>query len=548
MLPDQLPIADRGALDFERDLHVEARSVVGRSPQPQNAFEVAVVLETSGYDDEAARATGARDVFDLAQRVLALTDLYTLPQDADGDVDAAEPATAAHGTGSLQESRLSTPLIARCVFYSVPWILAIVALGVSRVSFWSTITTLQFSSAISLALFAALVVTGAFIQAFARRGTFYALQGNGPLLWWATRWTLGAGGVVIAAVDGALYLVLQYGLEAYTPASDRAFLWFGLSIGAMLLAFAPIFMARAFGYVAVAAGAGAAFVTLGGEWITRGQFVYPYAAMRVQLASIWLVVLLAVAFDIRVLRRASRPAGAAPLERVRPPRLGAVARSVAGYAAYGAGFFLLIIVDQLVAGGLWAGKFVYDDHYELAVGVGLLVLVPTLTYVAAVNEVLTGRVQAAIARHAVTATDRLRSEMVGFYRRHLLVLLGVGLLSGGALLLLGAYAATSVPITAALPQVYGMYAAALGAYLMLAVGALNSGLLFSVGRPAPPALGVLAGALASVLIGGGLAGSLPPGWAAVSGLLVATGLFATVTTVSATRMFARFDVSYYRAF
>lgn len=547
MLLDQLQATERGPLDFERDLHVEARTVLGRSPQPQNAFEVAVILETAGYDEEAAHARGARDVFDLARRVLEVADLYTVPQRLDGeDVPVAAPPTFGNATGGA--SRFSASLLLRCVLYSVPWLMAIVALAVSRVSFWSTITTIQFSSTISLALFVALIVTGAFIQAFARRGTFYALQGNRPLLWWTTRWTLGSAAVVTVAIDISLYLVLQYALRAYTPASDRAFLWFGMSISAMLIALSPLFMARAFGHVTIAAGAGAACVALGGEWITRGQYIYPYAAMRVQLVSIWLVVALAIAFDVHVLRRVPRATEAKSLEQVRPPRLGAVVASVTGYAIYGAGFFLLIIVDQLVAGGLWSGRFVYDNDYELAIGAGLLILVPTLTYVTATNEVFTSTVQAALASHTVTETAQLRLAMVRFYRRHLGVLVGVGLLSGAALLLLGALAASSLPITAALPKVYGLYAAALLAYFMLAVGALNSGLLFSVGRPTAPAVAVVAGALGSLLIGGALTGSLPHGWAAIGGLLGATGLFALSTTVSAGRMFARFDTSYYRAF
>ena len=75
------------------------------------------------------------------------------------------------------------------------------------------------------------------MQAFARRGVFYALQHNRPLLGWSLRRTLGAGFLVLLAVVAGGYLLLERGLHAYTPAATRAFLLFGISIGAFLLAF-----------------------------------------------------------------------------------------------------------------------------------------------------------------------------------------------------------------------------------------------------------------------------------------------------------------------
>lgn len=532
---------------FDRDLHAEARTVLEHSPQPQNLFEVAVILETAGYDDEAARALGSGDVFDLARRVSEVVDLYTEA----APVDVARPPTeipAIAGRPRILHHRLTASLLARCLLYSVPWLFAIAALASSRVSFWSTITTIQFSSAISLALFVALVLTGAFIQAFARRGTLYALQGNRPLLNWTVRWTLGLGAVVIIAVYFALYTLLEYAFAAYTPASTRAFLYFGLSISAMLLSLAPLFMARAFGFVAIASGAGAAFVSIGGHLITHGQFIDPYSAMQVQLGAIWIVVVIATILDFIVLRYAASDRGGPSPGQARPPRLAAAAISVSGYAAYGASFFLLIIVDQLVAGGLWQGRFSYDNAYELAVGVGLLILVPTLTYVAAGNEVFAGTVQVAVATHGMEDGVMLRNKMSSFYRRHLGVLLAVGAASACVLLLLGAYAAGAVSITSRLPEVYGVYAGALGAYLLLAVGAFNSGLLFSLARPGVPAAATATGTAASLFFGGALTTAVPPEWAALGGLLAGTTIFACWTTVAALATFSRFDTSYYRAF
>ncbi|MGH9306225.1 MAG: hypothetical protein ACRD0I_04990 [Acidimicrobiales bacterium] len=544
-------------LDFERDLHSEARTVLEASHQPQNPFEVAVVLESGGYDQSAARRLGSPDVFDLARRVFEVIDLYS-PSPAElrrhasrphqSALSPAPPGSAGAVRAGADQDRITARLLARCVFYSLPWLLAVIALAVSRVSFWSTITTVQFSSAISLALFVSLILTGAVIQAFARRGTFYALQGNRALLAWTTRWTLGGGVAAVVIVFVGMYFGLEYGLAAYTPDANRSFLWFGLSISALLLSLAPLYMARAFGLVTLAAGSGALFVIVAGKAITHGNYIDPFVAMHVQLVAIWIVVVLAGAADWFVLRRFTVPTGAVAHDRVRPPHLGAAARSVAGYAAYGACFFLLIIADHLVVGGLWHGHFVYDGHYELAVGVGLLVLIPTLTYVASVSEIFPGVVRSCLTRYSVSRADEMRRDMRAFYAGHLRTLGAVGLGAAGVLLVAGAAFATASSITAGLAGVYGIFAGALASYLLLSVGVLNAGLLFSLSRPAAPALAAVAGTVVSLVVGGILGARWSIEGGALIGLLAGTALFAGLTTAVTTRAFRRFDATYYRAF
>src|SRR5664279_5459629 len=64
------------------DLHVEARRVLYRNPEPRNLRDVAVALESMGYTTSGARARGFDTVFDLATAVYDLTYLYYVPQPA----------------------------------------------------------------------------------------------------------------------------------------------------------------------------------------------------------------------------------------------------------------------------------------------------------------------------------------------------------------------------------------------------------------------------------------------------------------------------------
>ncbi|WP_104042630.1 hypothetical protein [Arthrobacter sp. ZGTC412] len=531
------------------DLHAEARSVAGRTRQAQDAFEVAVILATLGYSDQRARELGCRDVFELAEKVTSLLPLYGGPVDEPpvGTVDQAPDP-------SPGPDRMSLGLLARSLLYSAPWIIAVLALLIARVSFWSTITPQMFSTTVSLALFAALIVTGGFMQAFARRGLFYSLQHSETLLRWALRWTLGAGLAALLVVIGGGYLILEYGLQAYTPAANRSFLFFGLSIGVLLLAFSPLYLARALREVVIAASAGGLVSIVGGLWIIDGNYINLFTAQWVQFGALWTAVVVAVLFDVPVLRRLAAP----PVEvdddkgvddrQVLSPRLGPVARSVRPYWAYGTGFFVLLVIDQLVAGGLWMGTFNYNGLYQVGVGTGLLVLVPTLTYAIAAGYLLPATVRREMRRHRISGSEGINRVMLAFYRRHLVMTVLVGVLSGALLLVATDWLATVSLLTVHLQLAKDVYTGSLVGYLLLGIGAFNTGQLFSLGRARLSAAVVWAAAAVSLAIGLVLSYGWDDILGPVTGLVTGSAVFAIATTVATYRMFRRFDLSYFRAF
>ncbi|WP_395398449.1 hypothetical protein ACHMXB_11470 [Arthrobacter sp. UC242_113] len=550
-LPEDAVLADfvTELDEWGPDLHAEARSVAGRTRHAQDAFEVAVILGTLGYTDQRARDLGCRDVFDLSEKVEPLLPLF------DGPADEPPVGTGAHVSQRPPgPDRMSLGLLLQSMLYSAPWVVAVVALVVARVSFWSTFTALPFSSATSLALFAALVVTGGFMQAFARRGLFYALQHNAPLLRWTLRRTLGAGLAVVLVVIGAGYVILEFVLQAYTPASNRSFLLFGISVGVLLLAFSPLYLARALGEVVVAACAGGLVAVVGASWITEGNYINLYAAQSIQVAAIWTVIIVAVLFDVRVLKRLAAP----PVDAVGDftadnrcvlaPRLGPVVRSVRAYWAYGTGFFALLVVDQLVAGGLWRGFYNYNGVYQVGVGTGLLVLIPTLTYAIAASHLLPATVRRAMTRNRVSAHELINRVLLNFYCRQLAITLAVGLVSGAVLLAATDWLATASLLTAGLDTARDVYTCALTGYILLGIGAFNAGQLFSLGRARMPAVFVWIGAAASLASGLSLSRAWNPTLGPITGMVIGCAVFAIATSVTAYRMFRRFDLNYYRAF
>ncbi len=70
-------------------------------------------------------------------------------------------------------------------WYGVPWIMSVVVLFFGRVALWSSLdSTPQAAAMVSLAFFLAAVLAGGCSQMIGRKGTFYFLQKNYPLVRW----------------------------------------------------------------------------------------------------------------------------------------------------------------------------------------------------------------------------------------------------------------------------------------------------------------------------------------------------------------------------
>jgi hypothetical protein len=305
--------------------------------------------------------------------------------------------------------------------------------------------------------------------------------------------------------------------------------------------------------VVISASAGGVVAVVGGLWIIDGDYINLFTAQWVQFAALWTSVLVAVLFDVGVLRRLALPPVPAEQKATDnrgflPPRLGPVARSVRAYWAYGTGFFVLLIVDQLVAGGLWMGVFNYNGMYQVGVGTGLLILIPTLTYAIAAGFLLPGTVLREMRRNRVSGSGGINRVLLRFYRRHLIITVLVGLVSGVLLWAATDWLATVSLLTVHLQLAKEVYAGSLIGYLLLGIGAFNTGQLFSLGRANLPAAVVWTGAGVSLMTGLLLAYEWDDILGPVIGLMAGSAVFAILTSLAAYRMFRRFDLSYFRAF
>lgn len=519
------------------DLHVEARRVLDRNPEPRNLRDVAVALESMGYTTTGARALGFDDVFALALAVFDLTYLYYVPR------TAIPPQT--QGTWR----RFANDYLAGS-WYAVPWIMSMMVLFVGRVALWSSLdATPQVAAMVSLAFVLAAVLAGGCSQMLARKGTFYFLQGNYALVRWVViRFLVYGVSTAVLAIGSvyALYVVPTYGLRL-----GQIFAEFAVAIFVFLLSAAPLYMLRRFSTLAVATGL-ALVVTLAGAHLSGGEVngIRHAQLLGLAVASGAMVV---VAASYVAMRTQTDTGEGDTLVTVKPPTLRVVLWHAAPYGLYGSAYFVMILVGPVVAGfayghSLGVDQYVYPSTFEGSVDLALLELV-----------VLLGLVHASIERFGRRLIPMLEHQSLDCWSEARTALRRQWIRSVGTVCVLSVVVAWITPrllvsllpasLTASVRSPGGLAALEVASFgfALIPVGMLCSQYLFFLGRPRAAVVGAIAGAVTSgavtaVLVAGG---DLARGsW----GLLAGTGVYSLISGVASYRVLAAGEESFYGSF
>jgi hypothetical protein len=524
------PISDPFDSASDLGLHVAARTVLERCPEPTNELEVAVVLETCGYTASRAALLGASSVLGLGRQVLALMPLYGQSM---GDPQTSPPTRPRH------RSRLLA--FARGVGACSPLLVGLSTTLAAGISFWSSAVALgTVAVAINLSSAVSLIVTAPFVQGFGRRAGLYLALDDEGMLAYIHRWTLQLGLVVTALANVVLYLLRNNVLGVGSPSANRLGLAAGIAVGALQVGLASFFVRRA--YLTVAAAVTVASLVLVWRVRTAGPYVDPLSLATWQVRVIAVLAALACATSAWGLLRAANTAPG-PVWRPRP---GALVRAVAPYAGYGFAYFILIVGPQLVAGGLWQGRYNFDSTFAFAAGTGIIALLPPLALgVTTSEELLDVVIPAALSRRRVAEIGEFRRQLRRYWRRRLTVatvlsatavgvLLGVVPSIGGSLA--GGLAANH----------FALRAACAVAMAALGLGSLASQLLLSLSQPRLPLASAATGAAVFVVVS-----ALASVWwsaesAGAAGLTLGAAAFAAYATAGADRAFCRADLTYYR--
>jgi hypothetical protein len=516
--------------DADLGLHMAARTVLERCPEPTNALEVATVLETCGYTERRARALGAASLLDLSQAVLGLLPIY-----ASGDRAPEIP---------VAKGRRSHPLaaFARGLLSSTPWLVGLATTLVAGVSFWaSAIATKSVAVAVSLAAAVSLITVAPFVQAFGRRASFYLGLGDQGMVVRIHRWTLelGLATTVVAAVG--LYLLREDVLGVGTPASNRLGLAAALAIGGLQVGLASFYLRRAFVAMAVVVVGGSALLV----WHTVRARAYldpvDFAVWQVRLVAVMAAVAWALSawWLLRVTDGRYDP--------VWRPRGGAVLRAVGPYAAYGLAFFSVVTLPQLVGGGVWLGRYGFNSTVALIDGTAMLVLVPMLAQTMAVVEAVTiDAFPDALASYRTGEIASFRQAMRDWWRRRLLIVALLGAATCVAIDVSGMALGRGVGMLGALHSHEGVLITATIAMLLFGVGTFAAQVLLALSSPGPALRAIWAALGVLVAMSGVMSLTSTPTEAAVWSLLAASAVFGSIAVLAADRAFQQADLTYYR--
>ncbi len=525
---------DPGVYD---DLHVEARRVLDRNPEPRNLRDVTVALESMGYTTSGAEALGFDSVFDLATAVYELTYLYYVPQ-------VRETPERIGAWRRFADDYLAGS------WYGVPWIMSVVVLFFGRVALWSSLdSTPQSEAMVSLAFFLAAVLAGGCSQMIGRKGTFYLLQKNYPLV----RWTVArfmiyscSLAALVIALAYTFYVVPYYGLHL-----GELFAEFAVAIFIFLLSAAPLYMLRRFYTLALATGLALVVTLATAHLFTTTSSGFRHAQLLgIAVGSGAMVV---IAASYLTMRSETRPGDEDSVAVVKPPELRVVLWHTAPYAVYGMAYFVMILVSPMIVGfayghSLGVDQYVYPSTFEGSVDLALLELVVLLGLVYALIERFGRRLRPLLEHQTLDCWRQARTTL----RREWLTAVSVlTVVSGVVAWLLPSILLALLPsgLTASVrtPGGLSVLEVASFGFAVVPIGMLCSQYLFFLSKPSAAVAGAVAGGCTSAVVtallvrGGDLT-------IASWGLLAGSIVYALITGLASYRVLSAGEESFYGSF
>ena len=525
---------DAGVYD---NLHVEARRVLDRNPEPRNLRDVTVALESMGYTTTGAAALGFDSVFDLATAVYELTYLYYVPQ-----VHEAPERMGAW-------RRFADDYLAGS-WYGVPWIMSVVVLFFGRVALWSSLdSTPQTEAMVSMAFFLAAVLAGGCSQMIGRKGTFYLLQKNYPLV----RWTVARFMVyscslaaLVIALAYTFYIVPSYGLHL-----GELFVEFAVAIFIFLLSAAPLYMLRRFYTLALATGLALVVTLATAHLFTTSSSGFRQAQLLgIAVGSGAMVV---IAASYLTMRSETRPGDDDSIAVVKPPELRVVLWHTAPYAIYGMAYFVMILVSPMIVGfayghSLGVDQYVYPSTFEGSVDLALLELVVLLGLVYALIERFGRRLRPLLENQTLDCWRQARTTL---RREWLTAVTVLTVVSGVVAWLLPSILLALLPsgLTASVrtPGGLSVLEVASFGFAVVPIGMLCSQYLFFLSKPRAAVTGAVAGGCTSAVVtvllvqGGDLT-------IASWGLLAGSIVYALITGLASYRALSAGEESFYGSF
>jgi hypothetical protein len=511
--------------------------ILSKRLSPEDAYEIAALLESMGWnDDRAAYAFAVQDVFELAQQIeAAIQDRVSYQPVAN-----AKP----HSTRKMAMEMIRSFL--RGLIFALPMALSVISMLTLKFSLWSyEYLSVEQATSIAIGTILSFLAVGGFTQAIARRGFFYIIQDYYVLARKTTFYFIRWGFVVCLAFSLLLLgLNLIFNLFPYRMLLYVTLYFFFLY--SIWLSVTVMYILRK--------------ELLFSGLIILGIFIV-YLLFRIghldiifaQIIALVIIALSGLALVLFIFKRMEQKA-----ERgiaIRLPRISITLYSIAPYFLYGFLYFFFLFVDRTNA---WSANEDYMPYviwfrgaYELGLDFALLILIIPM----GVSEVIVTKlmldVEATQKQFLGNEIEKMNRKYVKFYYRMLGVIGVVSVISAFLVyLLMKWYNSVAISLNGenllGNPITIFVFGWATLAYVILALFLMNAVILFSLSQPQKVNRSITPGLLLNILIG-----FLLSRWIhyydAVFGLFVGCLVMAVLSTIQVKSVLSNLDYYLYAA-
>lgn len=462
-------------METKKDFNNIVEEVASKRLKYHDFYEVAAYLESEGWNDRRAFAAyGFNNIFEMAQQVY---DIINRKASASTHIPPEQLKIISFIISIIKN-------FLRGLIFALPMAISVISMLTLRFSLWSyeRLST-DLATSIAIGTILSFMTIGGFTQAIARRGFFYIIMGYYNMARKITFSFIKTGYVTIFGV--ALLLLASSYIFSFFPMKMLltailyyiflSSIWLSVTVMYILrkeLAFTGLI---AFGIVMV----GFLFLILNLEIIIA------------QLISLVIVTILCILLVIYYFHKAElkMEKGLAP----KMPKMSVTFYTVAPYFLYGFLYFTFLYVDRVMAWSSNNSAYMpyiiwFRGNYELGLDFALFTLMVPLGVIEVAVDTIMKQLELQIKNFTIYTTTQLNMSFKNKYKKFLILIIIVSSLSGILIYMLLMF--INKNYTGVLkfdilknPTIHFVLICSIISYAILAVGLMNSVILFSLSQP-----------------------------------------------------------------
>ncbi|MDD3173058.1 MAG: hypothetical protein PHF63_05280 [Herbinix sp.] len=484
-------------MNTKNDFYSIVEEVTEKRVKYHDLYEIAAYLESVGWNDRRAFAAyGFNNIFEMAQQVFDIVDSKT-------SVSTYVPPEKLNIFNFIINSIKN---FFRGLIFALPMAISVVSMLTLRFSLWSyeNLTT-DLATSIAVGTILSFMTVGGFTQAIARRGFFYIIMGYYNMARKVTFSFIKIGYVTIFTF-ALLLLAISYIFSFFPMKMLLIAILYYIFLSSIWLSVTVMYILRK----------EFAFTGLIAFGIVLVGFLFLIMDINIivsQLISLVVVTILCLLLVIYFFHKAElkMEKGLSP----KMPKLSVTFYTVVPYFLYGFSYFTFLYTDRVIA---WSANdssnmpyiIWFRGAYELGLDFALFTLIIPTGVIEVVVYSIMKQLELQIKNFTLYNTNELNNLFKKKYTKNLFITIVVSLLSGVFIYLLLLYIDKNYSAVlrfsiAENPTILFVFTCSIIAYSILAVGLMNSVLLFSLSQP--KIINKALGASLAINIGVGFIGS-----------------------------------------